>query len=68
MMPLEYYDEVARVLLECFKKVKRKPKNLINLLQAFVGLNLNTPDIEKIKHKLFKYSYQHTEEQQNFFN
>jgi hypothetical protein len=32
MMPLLYFEEVSKVLLDCFKKVKKKPKNLINLL------------------------------------
>jgi predicted metal-binding transcription factor (methanogenesis marker protein 9) len=31
-------------------------------------LNLYTPEIEKIKSKLFKYAYQHTQDQQAFFN
>ena len=55
-MPISYYVELAKVMYPLYKTSDcRAGYSLMKLLSPYVMLNLQSPEIDKIKNKAFKY-------------
>jgi hypothetical protein len=68
MVNLDFYEQVTHVLLNYHKKGLFETKSVTSILQAYVVLGLQSANIDKLKSKLYKYSYSNCTDTADYAN